>query len=85
MELGWDVHLWDCIPAARIMPSAKTYWAGFTKLGYKENPNNPNACVWSREWKNPYPSIAIENISIVTTGTEATVVCLGITAVEQKE
>ena len=82
MELGWNVHLWDCIPVARIMGGARSFWAGFTQAGRKKDPNAPDVCAWTMEWKNPRPTVAIEDVTVVTAGTEATVACLGITVVE---
>jgi hypothetical protein len=34
------------------------------------------------EWKNPRPGVPVEDVTFVAAGTEATVACLGITAVE---
>ncbi len=82
MELGWNVQLWDCSPEARIMMGARTFRAGLTRAGRKRDPNAPDACVWTMEWKNPRPSIPVRDITLVSAETEAAAVCLGITAVE---
>ncbi|NOY80184.1 MAG: family 20 glycosylhydrolase [Kiritimatiellaeota bacterium] len=82
MELGWNVQFWDCGPEARIMMGARTFWAGFTQSGRKRDPNTPDACAWTLEWKNPRPSIPVRDIVFVSAETEAAAVCLGIAAVE---
>ena len=82
MEIGWNVHLWDCTSVARVMPGARSFWAGFTQAGKKKDPNAPDISAWTMEWKNPRPTIAIKDVTIVAADTEATAVCLGITAVE---
>ena len=80
-QLGWNVHLWNCYPPARVMPGARGYWTGLTEQRRRKSPNAPDACAWTMVWKNPYPSVAVRDITFVAAGAEATVALLGITAV----
>jgi hypothetical protein len=82
VRLGYDVHLWDCDSRARVMPGPSTYWMGTTAARQRLDPADPDACVWVMEWKNPRPDVAVEAVTFVAAGTEATVGCLGMTAVE---
>lgn len=81
VRLGYDVHFWNCEAPARIMPGPSTYWMGETSSQQQESPNAPDACVWVMEWKNPLPDVPVEDVTFMAAGTEATVACLGITAV----
>ena len=54
---------------------------GLTEAQRKRDPNAPDACVWSMEWKNPWPLDKIEDITFVGAGTEATVALFGVTTV----
>ena len=82
VRIGYDVHLWDCNDAARVMPGPSTYWMGLTSAGEQRDRNSPDACVWVMEWVNPFPEKTVQDVVFVSAGTEAVVVCLGITAVE---
>ena len=82
VKIGWNVHLWDCHPPARVMPGARSFWLGFTAERRRKDPNAPDACAWSMEWKNPHPSVPIEYVTFAAAGTEATVALLGLTAVQ---
>jgi len=85
VRLGYDVHLWDCDPRARVMPGPSTYWMGSTAAGQRMVPTEPDACVWVTEWENPFPDNPVEEVTFAAAGTEAAVVCLGITTcVEQR-
>jgi len=70
VKLGWNIHFWDCYPAARIMPGARAFWT------------SNDACAWTMEWKNPRPDQPVDAVTFSAVGTEATVALLGITAVE---
>ncbi len=82
VRLGYDIHLWDCRPRARVMPGPSTYWMGTTAAQQRLDPTDADACVWVMEWKNPRPDVPVRDVTFVTAGTEATVGCLGVTAVE---
>jgi len=82
VRLGYDVHLWNCAPLARVMPGPSTYWMGLTAAQRRIDPNVPDACVWVMEWKNPFPAKTVQDVTFVSAGTEADVACLGMTAVE---
>jgi len=77
VKLGWNVHLWDCYPAARIMPGARAFWTGPTQAG-----QGRDACAWTMEWKNPKPDAPVDSVVFAAADTEATVALLGITAVD---
>jgi len=82
IKIGWNIHLWNCDFPAAVMQGARAYWAGFTASQKQKDPNTPDVFAWTMEWKNPYPDTAIESITLKGAGTEATVILLGITAVE---
>jgi len=79
VKLGWNILFWDCYPAARVMPGARAFWTGRTQA---QQASGPDACAWTMEWKNPRPDTPVKSVAFVATGTEATVVLLGVTAVE---
>lgn len=82
VRIGYDVHLWDCHDPARVMPGVSTYWMGQTASQKRKDPGAPDACVWVTEWVNPRPNVGVRDVTFLAAGTEATVFCLGITAVE---
>jgi len=81
-QLGRNIHLWDCTPRARVMQGASAFWVGLTAGQVSKDPNNPDACLWTMEWKNPQPGKEVKHVTVVSAGTEATVALLGLTAVE---
>jgi len=83
VRLGYDVHLWNCSPQARVMPGPSTYWMGLTAAQERSDPNSPDACAWVMEWVNPFPEKAVRDVTFVAAGTEAAVACLGVTAVRR--
>jgi len=82
VKLGWHVHFWDCYAPARVMPGARSFWTGFTQEQRKKDPNTPDTAAWTMEWKNPRPNVAVADVTVAGAGTEATVMLLGLTAVE---
>ncbi len=82
VKLGWSAHFWDCYPPARVMPGARAYWTGCTEARRRRDPHAPDACAWTMEWKNPRPDAPIESVRFAAAGTEATVIWLGLAAVE---
>lgn len=81
VKLGWNIHFWNCEPAARIMPAVSGYWTGFTAAQRQRDPNRPDAALWAIEWKNQRPDVAVESVTLEGGGTEATVALLALTAV----
>ncbi len=78
VKLGWNVGLWNGYEPARIVPGARAFWTSQT--GGDDAASD--GCAWTMEWKNPKPDVAVKDVSLAAEGTEATIVLLGITAVE---
>lgn len=80
-QLGRNVHLWRCVPQARVMQGVSAFLPVLTKSQQATDRNAPDACVWTMDWKNPHPVKQIKQLTVTGTGTEAGLALLGLTAV----